>query len=185
MRIQYRVSVKSIFEAGKQIQTITDVVFEIQKSYMEQRYEQIFDRARAGTMVATGELRSKLFNRQRMTGSNHVRFECGYEPTSNNQSVHQEFDIFDPVHHSRKQHLDRQGQPKCSINPVDIHAMFGEQYTSNRSAKRRALASAIEQSLGTRVKFATNRGHTLRYEPDLTTLVSRLSTITRAVTRGV
>jgi hypothetical protein len=157
-------------------------VYKVQYDYMEERYKQIHRRTLARTMVATGELRSKLFLKQRNISFNAAHFSCGYDSTSNNQSVHQEFDI-GAVHTSEREHRWADGTAKCSRRPVDIFASRGGLYFANRSARRRALASSVEDSFQTRVRYATMLGHTYRYEPDLSNIVRKLTIITRAVTR--
>jgi hypothetical protein len=181
--MKYRVSVQSIHDTVKIIGLVRDNVFDLQKNFLEERYKQIHRKTLATTMVATGELRSKLFNRQKRTSSNHIHFSCGYGPTSNNQSIEQEFDTFGKVHHGVKEHYKRDGTAKCSRRPVDIYSRFGQNYMSNRSAKRRALAKAVESSLQTEVRFAVNTGHTMMYQPDLSNVVHKMRVITRAVTR--
>ncbi len=180
--IRYRVKPISISQTIRIINLVRDNVFELQRSFLSQRYQQIFHRTLATTMVATGETRSKLFLSTSTISSDVARFECGYRPTSNDQSTKQEFDL-GPVHHSKREHLNKDGSGKCSRTPVDIYSTMGQQYHANRSARRRALAKSIESSFNTQVKFAANLGHTLRYEPDLTAIVHKMTIIARAVTR--
>lgn len=178
---RYAVSIKSIFLSTRVIQEIAASVFEFQNDYMEERYKQIYKLTRSRTMVASGELRSKLYNRVSRSGTRYTRYVCGYAPTSNNQAYHQEFDTFDKVHHGKREHYRPDGRPKCSRRPVDLYARYGEKYESNRSARRRALATSIESALGTQVSFGVDRGSEIQYQPDLSNVALKLSAITRAV----
>jgi hypothetical protein len=157
-------------------------VYKTQVDFMDERYKQIYRRTLARTMVATGELRSRLFIRQKSISFNATHFSCGYDSTSNNQSVAQEFEL-GAVHTSAKEHRHPDGTGKCSRRPVDLFVSRGGQYFANRSARRRALASAVEDSLQTEVRFATMLGHTYRYEPSLSNIVRKLMILTRAVVR--
>lgn len=165
----------------------TEIAFIAQSAFLSQRYEAIYQRALSWTMVATGETKSKLFKKEKMFTVTTKMFSVGYNPTSNNQSFSQEFDVNDNVHTRKLEHYRNQDRknPKCSVRPVNIYAMFGRRYGVNRSARRRALALAIEKSLNTRVSHAYKYGDLYRYEPDLTSIRSKLSTITRAVMNNV
>ena len=112
LSLQYRVSQRSIDETIKIIMAMRETNFSLQASFMEERYAQIHKRAFAGTMMATGELRSKLFNRQRSISKDLIMFSCGYDPTTNNQSVAQEFKP-GKVHQSKESHFTEDDQPKC------------------------------------------------------------------------
>ncbi len=184
MRMGYRIAPKSIHDTIKIINLVRDTTFSFQEKFMEDRYKQIFRRAFAGTMVATGETRSKLFNRKRVASSNHVHFSCGYDSTSNNQSFKQEFER-GPVHTGVKEHFRDEGKvAKCSRRPVDIYSMFGQKYRANKAARRRALAKSISAALGTSVgNSAAVVGNTLMYQPDLGLVVDKMRIITRSIAR--
>ena len=180
MFLSYKVSTRSIFTTARIIQEITNTAFELQSDYMKERYERIYSLTKSRTMVATGELRSKLFIRCSNYSARYARFICGYGSTSNDQAYHQEFDTFGKVHHSKREHYRSDGRAKCSRRPVDLFARFGG-YGSNRSARRKALASSAGEVLGTQVSYVVDHGAVIRYEPDLSNVVRKLVTITRAV----
>jgi len=184
MLTRYAISPRSIVMAVKDIKGICDLVFEFQEDYVQGRFERIEKLTRARTMVATGELRSKLFMKIARHSRGSTRFVCGYSPTSNNQAYHQEFDATDNVHTSRREHFDDRGNAKCSRVPVDLYSRYGQTYLSNRSARRRALATSIEEALNTRVNFGTDGGGNIRYEPDLSNLILKLSQLTSGVCRA-
>ena len=181
--VTYAVSIESVFTAIGVIQKMLKLTSELQNEYMEARYKRIHALTKSRTMVATGELRSTLFHRVNKHDSKYTRYTVGYGSTSNNQAFHQEFDTNDPVHHSKGEHKRPDGRAKCSRGPVDIYSHFGSSYKSNRSARRRALASSIEESLVTQVNFGVFRGSKIQYEPDLSNLARKLGSIARAVTR--
>lgn len=186
--IKYRVNPGSISSAGMVIKKITDAVFIIQEDFMAMRYKRIYDLTKSRTMVATGHLRSRLYNRKQRVGYGSTLFECGYGSTLNNQSWYQEFDTFGKVHHTKSEHYwaknvgDKAGSPRCSISPVNLFEMYGS-YKSNRNARRRALASSIEDSLSTSVHNAVISGNNMTYQPDLSETKRRLSSLTRAFLR--
>jgi hypothetical protein len=183
LKLQHRVNVRSIHDTIKIINSVRNTVFSLQKSFLQQRYEQIYQGAKSGTMVATGETRSKLFNTVKTSSSNYAHFICGYLPTTNNQSFEQEFGSRGNVHHGKKEHFGRDGEPKCSRNPNDLYSSLGSQYMSNRSARRRALALSIDRALQTRTGSAMGGSSAIQYRPDLSNLVHKMRIITRAVTR--
>jgi hypothetical protein len=185
MQIRLRINEQSINDTHRIFTLKTNLAFGMQRMFVQQRFKMIHQRQKAGTMVATGQTRSKAFNRTRALSSHLVHFECGYEPTDNNQSFHQEFSK-GPVHHTKKEHYTDSKEPKCSRNPVDIYSLMGGYAAPNRTARRRALAVAIESALSTPAgQVAINAGPTISYRPDLSSLINNLRAITRAATRSV
>lgn len=149
-------------------------------------YGRAYRRTRATSMVATGELRSKLFYRrwQNVIGT---MFSLGYRATSNNQSVVQEFSS-GRVHKSHSEHFQATGRiayPKCSRSPEDLYSMFGG-YTSNPDARRRALGRSIDEVFITKTSGrAIENGGNYFYVPDFRfytwTLSKKLSFLYKSV----
>ena len=159
MEMRYGISDFSINRAIFQIRFAINIAYKAQDSYLSDRYRMIHKRTSAWTMRATGETASRLFKKNK-NWTPYVNFSSvGYNPTTNNQSVSQEFDIHDIVHTRKKQHYRSDGKtPKCSVNPNDIYTARGKRYGVNRNARRRALALSVEKALNTTVTHGYKYG---------------------------
>ena len=182
--MRFDIATKSIDQADRSIKVITNIVYAMQIEYMDKMYKNIYTWAKRWTMVATGETRSKLFYTKRSIGRNYKWFIAGYMPTTNNQSVAQEFDL-GPVHRKKSSHYYKDGSPKCSTHPNDVYSLMGRSYTENPTARRRALALAVSKVFGSPVRFAVKESGNFRYQPNLTPTLRRLTAIASAVTRSV
>ena len=133
-------------------------------SVVNDDYQKSYNMTREFTMVATGETRSKLFKRTR-PAARGTKFVYGYGPTSNNQSVSQEFED-GPVHRREGSHWTKFGYPKCSRKPDDVFSKFGSVYISNPGARRRAMAVSVERVFKTEVRSAVKSGENFFYRPN-------------------
>lgn len=166
---------EDVERAVRQIEKACAEAFHINAIYLKAKFELVERLARAHTMKATGELESKLSIA--IADFGHERFfSVGYDPTTNNQSYSQEFDINQKVHTSKEEHLTANGYPKCSRKPHDLFKNVGG-YTSNPQAERRALGNAIETAFGTSVNVV-HGSNSIRYEPNMQQIANELSGIT-------
>jgi len=180
-KLQFKIIPASIDSIHKILTIFGQELFEATDSVMRGRYDLIFRRTRGRCMVATGESKEKIFvNKLRTLFGGH--YICGFGSTTNDQSSAMEFQT-GPVHRKKASHFTDLGSPKCSRKPEDLYSMRGSIYNVNRRARRRPLASSIEDGLFTKVTSAFNTGSNLRYEPSLFGITQRLIGIAKAFTR--
>lgn len=182
--MRFDINTQSIKTTERTIKIISNIVFAMQAEHMNNVYNNLYKRTYRWTMVATGETRSKLFYTKRSFGKRYTRFLAGYMPTTNNQSVAQEFDL-GPVHRRMEDHYYKDGSPKCSTHPNNVYSLMGQGYSVNPGARRRALARAVSFVFSSPVRYATKEVGNLRYEPNLGPVMRRLTKISAAVTRSV
>ena len=180
--VRFRVRPNSIRKANRDIRTLTKMVDRLGRNYLLSRFQEIRTITKDGTMVATGQTRSKVFMKHDPMVSTN-RYISGYMPTDNNQSLKTEFED-GPVHTTLDEHLDMGGYPKCSRNPTDLFKTLGR-YQINPNAKRGALASAIQQVLGVPAGDPVNKGASISYEPDLSNVANDISVLARGFLRSV
>lgn len=183
----FRVTPSSINNVIRTFGVLRDGLHRVQDAYHWEQMKRVYNRTYATSMLATGELRSKLFKvrRRDSAGSTHI---VGYDSTSNNQSVAQEFEE-GKVHRQEKHHyhllLTERGDyvsAKCSRAPVDLWS-FKKAYSANPRARRRAFALSIEEIFSTRVAYAAKSGDNMHYMPSLKNYERTLSVYTANVLR--
>lgn len=184
-RMGFRVRKGSINYTVRYFNVIRDGLHNVQDAYHWGNMKQVYNKAYGTSMLATGELRSKLFKvrRKDAAGSTHI---VGYDQTSNDQSVSQEFEE-GKVHRQEKHHwhslMTERGDyvaAKCSRAPVDLWS-FKKSYDANPRARRRALALSIEETFTTRVRYAANSGGDMHYVPSLKNYERTISVFTANV----
>jgi hypothetical protein len=164
------------------IKGITKFTHTYLASSIDDDFKRAYNLTKMTTMVATGETKGKLFKRHRKN-ANSDRFRYGYRPTSNNQSVHQEFDD-GPVHKSHDAHFHELGGAKCSRAPNDLYSSSGR-YLHNTKARRRAMAKSIETVFSTNVRSAVIRGGNYFYRPSFARYAFKKSTHLAKVYKAV
>lgn len=184
-KMGFRATPASLMHTVKTLSVVTSNLFHVWDKYHRANMTQVFNKTYATSMVATGETRSKLFKvrRQDTGGATHI---VGYDSTSNDQSVAQEFDE-GKVHRQEKHHwhltlVDR-GEyvaAKCSRAPVDLWS-FTKKYDANPRARRRAFALSIEEVFSTSVRYAVRAGGDLYYRPSLSNYERVLNAYTSLV----
>lgn len=181
-KMGFRITRRSLVQVSREFRIIQTGMHQILDSFHWLNMSAIYNRAHATTMFATGELQSKLFKVRRQDPNGSLQI-VGYDSTSNDQSVAQEFDL-GKVHRQAKQHLHKlagfgreEERAKCSRVPVDLWA-FTTQYGGNPKARRRALARSIEDQLETSVTHAVKSGGNLFYRPNLKAYEHKLNVFT-------
>jgi len=98
----FRITPGSIHNVSRVLNLLRNGLHSVQDAYHWDKMKQVYNKTYGTTMLATGELRSKLFKvrRKDSMGSTHI---VGYDSTSNNQSVAQEFEE-GKVHRQEKHH---------------------------------------------------------------------------------
>lgn len=167
------------------IRGITKVVHTVNSSTVGDDYRKGYKQTEATTMTATGELRSKLFLRSK-PGKLRSYYAFGYDKTSNNQSVAQEFNVGGTgvrVHRTERSHYNEFGQGKCSRTPDDLWAMRGKRYLSNPRAMRKAMTKSIQRIFKTSIsgKDAVQSGGDIFFTPSFTQYAMKLSRQTSAL----
>ena len=187
--MRYKIKDGDIQNVTEHLNRTRRTVFRKQSKYLSDQFGLIKRAAYQTTMVATGETRSKLFSKSGIVGSRYYRCETGYNPTSNNQSIAQEFEEVDkPVHRTVEEHYRNRKSgdrtPKCSRQPNDLFTLYGENYDSNTSARRGALGWSIKKVFSTPTVPIYRGGGGFLYVPDLSKMAWRLAVIARAITGG-
>jgi len=183
--LAFAIRSRDIRYSTARIYRITSRVWQLQKDVMKDLYDRMFRLTYNTTMYATGETRSKLFNKSTSFGRNEAWYCMGYGPTSNNQSVAQEFDT-GKVHTRLAEHYHggvvESGREKCSREPEDLFAQYGS-YGYNPKARRRAMFLSIKRYWQTGMIAVMRRGENIEYIPVQTRVIRRLSNAARVAIR--
>lgn len=173
-RFWFDVVDSSIVNVDRRINRFSRRVFIKNVSYMDDLHRRLFRYTYIRTMVATGELRSKLFNKRIAVGTGTIDWVTGYLPTSNQQAYSQEFETDKPVHRNIGEHFHNNGaSAKCSREPQDIWRVRGRKYFANPKAMRGALALGISYTYSA-VPYGFKEGTNIRYICSLNPLRKRL-----------
>ena len=183
--MRYKIRDGDIQRVTKNLNTSRKRVFKGQSRYLRNQFKQLRTQAYATTMVATGETRKKLFDKAGFVGSRYYRCVVGYNPTSNNQSIAQEFDDDNKVHTTVEEHYRHKKSggrvAKCSRHPNDLYTLFGQKYDSNSSARRGALAWATKKVFAVPTVSVYRAAGGFLYAPDLSRMVWRLGVVARNI----
>lgn len=186
--MRYKIKDGDIQRTVQYIHRTRKHIFKAQQRHLRKEYTQLRRMMYQTTMVATGETRSKIFSKSGIVGSNYFRCVTGYNPTSNNQSFSQEFEMDKKVHKSIDEHYRYKKAggktPKCSRHPTDLFALYGKKYDSNSSARRGALKWAVRKTFSVPNVVANRTGGGFAYVPDLSNMTWRLAVIARTIIGG-
>ena len=183
--MRYKIRDGDIQRVAKNINVSRRRIFKGQQRYLVGQFKQLRSQTYRTTMVATGETREKLFNKSGIAGSRYFKCVCGYNPTSNNQSVSQEFEEDNKVHRTVEEHYRylKSGErtAKCSRHPNDLYTLFGKKYDSNSSARRGALAWSVRKIFAVPTVGVYRAAGGFSYGPDLSRMAWRLAVVAKNI----